>query len=213
MARQQLSVEERRRRNREYQKKRREKIYSKPELKEEYLRKEKQRWKKRVEDGKIKTISDLNEREKRSKRKAWKRRQQESRERKRKLMEEMEQEPQSGPDRTTTDMSAGVINCGDWLAVIYDQNWWLAKAVTVDAHHQDVQVEFFHPHGPNMRFHPKPGGKDMCFVPVEDILVKLMEPSSPGCGSRTREIYHLSAEVMDFIEKEHINRLLLDKAD
>lgn len=129
------------------------------------------------------------------------------------LMEEMEQEPQSGPDGTTTDISAGVINCGDWLAVIYDQNWWLAKAVTVDAHHQDVQVEFFHPHGPNTRFHPKPGGKDMCFVPVEDILVKLMEPSSPGRASRTREIYHLSAEVMDFIEEEHINRLLPDKAD
>ena len=55
MARHQLSVEERRRRNREYQKKRREKTHSDPELKEEYLRTERQRWKKRVEGGKIKT--------------------------------------------------------------------------------------------------------------------------------------------------------------
>ncbi|KAJ3587610.1 hypothetical protein NHX12_011207 [Muraenolepis orangiensis] len=65
--------------------------------------------------------------------------------------------------------------------------------------------------GPTL--HPKPGGKDMCFVPLEDILVKLMEPSSPGRASRTREIYDPSTEVMDFIEGDHINRLLPEKAD
>ena len=93
MARQQLSVEERRRRNREYQKKRREKIHSEAELKEEYLRAERQRWKKRVEEGKLKNINDLNEREKRSQRKAWKRRQQVSREGKRKGPDQAIHEP------------------------------------------------------------------------------------------------------------------------
>ena len=46
--------------------------------------------------------------------------------------EPMEQEPltKSGPDGTVTDLSADVVHCGDWLAVIYDKNWWLAKAVT-----------------------------------------------------------------------------------
>lgn len=84
MARQKLSVEGRRRRNRDYQKKQRAKIHSEAELKEEYLRKERQRWKKRVEEGKIQNINNLNEKKKRSQRKAWKRRQQVSRERKRK---------------------------------------------------------------------------------------------------------------------------------
>lgn len=126
--------------------------------------------------------------------------------------EPMEQEPltKSGPDGT--DLSADVVHCGDWLAVIYDQNWWLAKAVTVDPHHQDVEVEFFHPHGPNTRFYPKGGGKDMCFIPFDHILVKLVEPSSPGSISRTREIYNLSAEIMDFIEEKHIHHILPDKA-
>ena len=93
MVRQDLSVDERRRRNREYQRKRREKVYSDPELKEEYLRKERQSWKMRVEEGKIKTIANLSEREKRSKRKAWKRRQQVSRQRKRKA-----EHPETPPD-------------------------------------------------------------------------------------------------------------------
>ncbi|KAI4809307.1 hypothetical protein KUCAC02_018207, partial [Chaenocephalus aceratus] len=140
------------------------------------------------------------------------------------LMEEMEQEEseqqpmiRSGPDGTMIDLSADVVHCGDWLAVISDQNWWLAKAVTVDALHQDVKVEFFHPHGPNTRFYPKEveGGKDMCFIPFDHILVKLVEPSSPGRASRTREIYNLSAEVMDFIEEKHIHHIGLrpDKAE
>lgn len=99
MARQQLSVEERRRRNREYQKKMRAKIHSEAELKEEYLRTERQRWKKRVEKGKVKNINDLNEREKRSQRKAWKRRQQVSRERKRKSSDPPETPPDSPVDQ------------------------------------------------------------------------------------------------------------------
>lgn len=128
--------------------------------------------------------------------------------------EPMEQDPltKSGPDGTVTDLSTDVIHSGDWLAVIYDQNFWLAKAVTVDAHHQDVEVEFFHPHGPNTRFYPKGGGKDMCFIPFDHILVKLVEPSSPGRASRTREIYNLSAEVIDFIEERHSHHILPDKA-
>lgn len=147
------------------------------------------------------------------------------------LMEEMEQEQESEPqemeedetptsrvplpDGTIADLSADTVQCGDWLAVIYDNNWWLGKAVMVDAQHEDVQVEFFHPHGPNTRFSPKQveGRRDMCFIPFEHILVKLVEPSAPGRASRTREIYSLSNEVMDYIEKKHIHHIQADKAE
>lgn len=54
MSREKLSVEERKRRNREYQKRRRKKIDSQPELKEELLRNERERWRNRVKEGKIK---------------------------------------------------------------------------------------------------------------------------------------------------------------
>ena len=128
--------------------------------------------------------------------------------------EEMEQEPMTkSPEGAVTDLSADAVHSGDWLAVIYDQNWWLAKAVTVDAHHQDVEVEFFHPHGPNTQFHPKGGGKDSCFIPLDHILVKLEGSSSPGRASRTRAIYNLSPEVMDFIEEKHIHHILTVKAE
>lgn len=52
MARQKLSIEERSRKNLEYQKRRREKINSQPELKEEFLTKERERWRNRMNEGK-----------------------------------------------------------------------------------------------------------------------------------------------------------------
>lgn len=80
-------VEERKKRNREYQKRWREKMNRQPEVKEEFLKKERERWAKRVKDGKVKNISDMEEREKRQKRKVWKHAQRESRERRRKAEE------------------------------------------------------------------------------------------------------------------------------
>ncbi|XP_039478424.1 uncharacterized protein LOC120443585 [Oreochromis aureus] len=59
------------------------------------------------------------------------------------LMEAMEKEPSRAPDGTTTTVGCSDVYTGDWLIVMDDQNWWLAKALTVDEEHQDVQVEFF----------------------------------------------------------------------
>ncbi|GAA6096632.1 uncharacterized protein LOC119210665 isoform X1 [Tachysurus ichikawai] len=91
------------------------------------------------------------------------------------LMEAMEKEPNRELEGITTGIGSDDTQSGDWLVVTYEQNWWLAKALTIDQEHQGVQVEFFHPHGPNHQ----------------------------------GDIYsNISAEVMDFIEEEHLNRLL-----
>ena len=71
MARQKLSVEEQRRRNREYQRKRREKINSDLESKHAMQEKERQKWKKRVKDKKVIQIDEMGDRAKRNCRKYW----------------------------------------------------------------------------------------------------------------------------------------------
>lgn len=80
MARQKLSVEEQRRRNREYQQKRREKLNSDQESKHAMQEKERQRWKKRVKDKKVKQIDEMGDRAKRNLRKYWREAQKRSRE-------------------------------------------------------------------------------------------------------------------------------------
>ncbi|KAJ8409224.1 hypothetical protein AAFF_G00234220 [Aldrovandia affinis] len=50
------------------------------------------------------------------------------------LMEEMEQMPLRGPEGTTTEITIDTIEVwknGDWLAVVYDEHWWLVKAIAV----------------------------------------------------------------------------------
>ncbi len=49
-----------------------------PKLKEEFLKYERQRWRQKVKEGKIKQRKDLSEREQRKRRKNWKQNQRES---------------------------------------------------------------------------------------------------------------------------------------
>ena len=106
-----------------------------------------------------------------------------------------------------TVMTVSSLNNGDWLAVVYDGHWWLAKTIAVDTEQQDVKVEFLHPNGPTAKYQPKLLTKDVCFCPVEAIA-KLMGNASP-VQLITREIYSIAPDVMDFIECEHVRRLLL----
>nr|XP_054592211.1 uncharacterized protein LOC129157084 [Nothobranchius furzeri]XP_054592212.1 uncharacterized protein LOC129157084 [Nothobranchius furzeri]XP_054592213.1 uncharacterized protein LOC129157084 [Nothobranchius furzeri]XP_054592214.1 uncharacterized protein LOC129157084 [Nothobranchius furzeri] len=124
------------------------------------------------------------------------------------IEEEWDEELLKGPEGTIKVTTVGGLHEGDWLAVVYDNHWWLAKTIAVDLEHQDVEVEFLHPHGPTEKVKPKHGRKDVCFCPVKDIIVKLMGKASP-VQSRTREIYNIVPDVMDFIDREHARRLLL----
>ena len=62
MARYKLSVEEQRKRNRKYQRKRRQRIDSDPDSRRDNLEKEKQRWKNRVQNKKVRKIGELGPR-------------------------------------------------------------------------------------------------------------------------------------------------------
>lgn len=48
------------------------------------------------------------------------------------LMEAKEEEPSKGPEGTATGLGSSDIQIEDWLAAMYDQHWWLAKALAAD---------------------------------------------------------------------------------
>ncbi|KAG9329974.1 hypothetical protein JZ751_028423 [Albula glossodonta] len=74
------------------------------------------------------------------------------------MEEEIEEEVLKGPEGTVTEICLDIIKEGDWLAVVYDNHWWLAKAIDVDTELQDVKVEFLHPHGPGTNQYRAGGG-------------------------------------------------------
>ncbi|KAJ8406480.1 hypothetical protein AAFF_G00300540 [Aldrovandia affinis] len=43
----------------------------------------------------------------------------------------MEQMPLRGPEGTTTEITIDTIENGDWLVMVYDEHWWLVKAIAV----------------------------------------------------------------------------------
>ena len=110
------------------------------------------------------------------------------------MEKELDEEPLKGPEGTVTVMTVSSLNNGDWLAVVYGDHWWLAKSIAVDTEHQDVTVEFLHPHGLTAKYQPKLLTKDVCFCPVEDIIVKLMGNASP-VQLRTGEIYSIAPDM------------------
>lgn len=119
------------------------------------------------------------------------------------LLDEMEEKPLKGPEGAING-----IETGDWLAVVYDDHWWLGKSIDVDIEHQDVKVEFMPPRGPTANFYPKHGRRDVCFCPVKDVLLKLTGTACPLQASWTRELYAIAPDVMDFIERRHVQHLL-----
>ena len=124
------------------------------------------------------------------------------------LVDEMEEEPLKSPEGAIVDITINSIETGDWLAVVYDDHWCLGKSIDVDIENQDVKVEFMHPRGPTAHFHPKCGRRDVCFCPVKDVLLKLTGTACPLQASRTRELYAIAPDVMDFIEHRHVQHLL-----
>lgn len=66
-----------------------------------------------------------------------------------------------------------------------------------------MKVEFLLPHCLTTKVQPKFGRNDVCFCPLEDIIMKLMRKASP-VQSRTREVYSIAHVVKDFIACEHV---------
>lgn len=46
-----------------------------------------------------------------------------------------------GPEGTIVKITIDSTEERDWLAVVYDGHWWLAKAMDVDSEHRDAGVE------------------------------------------------------------------------
>ncbi|XP_056140323.1 E3 ubiquitin-protein ligase RAD18-like [Lampris incognitus] len=102
-----LSVEEQRERNREYQRKRREKVNSDPDSRIEILEKERQRWKKRVQDKKVRQIGELGAGEQMRQRMYWRDAQKRSREYRamQNPVRQVDTPPDSPPDQSTEEPS------------------------------------------------------------------------------------------------------------
>ncbi len=59
-----------------------------------------------------------------------------------------------------------------FVTCLYDEKWWIACVLQVDADHDEVTVNFLHPHGPSRSFR-YPQVQDILSIPMSDILTKV----------------------------------------
>ena len=64
---------------------------------------------------------------------------------------------------------------GDYIACLYDGRWWIGSVCSISEEHDDVQVNFMHPHGPAPAF-KWPQREDVSWVDKQHILCKIQAP-------------------------------------
>jgi len=61
---------------------------------------------------------------------------------------------------------------GQFVACVYDGEWWLGNITEISTDNDDVKVSFMHPHGPATSF-CWPSTIDHCWVPIVHILCQV----------------------------------------
>lgn len=84
---------------------------------------------------------------------------------------------------------------GQYIACIYDNEWWIGNICEVSFEHHDVLVKFMRPHGPSQSFY-WPKQKDFCWVPEVHIITTI-----PASTTLTRKKYTLLPANKLIIEK------------
>ena len=73
------------------------------------------------------------------------------------------------------------LNIGNYVACLYDREWYVAVLDNNSFHDNDIHVKFMHPKGPSKYF-KWPEREDQCWVPCEHIIKMLTPPSSNPSG-------------------------------
>lgn len=84
-----------------------------------------------------------------------------------------------------------------FVAAIYDNQWWLGKILWVSEKHRDAKIKFMRPSGPSSSY-SWPNHTDVCWVPYENILMNVPNPS---ISISTGRLYTFGSDIIISIQK------------
>ena len=76
------------------------------------------------------------------------------------------------------------IQSGDWIAAVYENNWYVGKVMTVDSKSRDAKVSFMEKTSARTISFKWPSTPDEIWVEFDNILGVIQEPSSRGRSNR-----------------------------
>lgn len=93
---------------------------------------------------------------------------------------------------TLVKMSQVIVN--SYVACEYFGQWYVGVVLTKDEEENDVEVSFLKPHGPSPSF-SWPQRRDVCYVPVNNIISCISPPTTMGTG----RMFYFKKREMDLV--------------
>ena len=84
---------------------------------------------------------------------------------------------------------------GDYVAAVYQNQWYIGKVIEFDE--DEVNIDFMEQAGKVATNFKWPALKDELWVPVNDILLVISQPTTSG---KSQRLYKLGGEIVDNIE-------------
>jgi hypothetical protein len=97
------------------------------------------------------------------------------------------------------------LRLGNYVAAIYDQDWYVGLVEEVDEERKECQLNFMHPKNPtgNVMW---PSRADRCLTPIEQVLAVIEVPGSSSKSARTYNIKENELEIISKLFNDYINR-------
>lgn len=100
-------------------------------------------------------------------------------------------------EETISVISLASLQPGQYIACMYENEWWTGNVCEVSPEQQDALISFMHPYGPSRSFH-WPLRKDTCWVPEQHIFATM---EAPETTSKSRQ-YSYSEAVQTRIDNQ-----------
>jgi hypothetical protein len=102
---------------------------------------------------------------------------------------------------TTPSVPSVQYNIGDYVAVVYDREWYIGLIESADTANQECEITFMHTKMSHTSLN-WPQRQDKCLCPVRDILTAVSVPSFSSPRART---YKLKQNEFDEITQKFIS--------
>ena len=95
-----------------------------------------------------------------------------------------------------------VLAPGQYIAAVYDDQWWLGMILEVDNEHDDYKVRFLHPAGPSPTFH-WPQFDDECYIGIvrDHILLSIAALNASSYGRQYTLPGKTETEINNLFQK------------
>ena len=106
-----------------------------------------------------------------------------------------------GTMRSVSDLQVGV-----YVAVVYDDAWYVGLVEELNAKDQEAFINFMHPKNPD-GYISWPNRTDKCLTPINKVLAKIPVPSSTSLASRTYKLSKKEHKSITLSFKEYMQNL------